>query len=404
LDYGTGGGVQKVKDQWTLFDTKFEVKAESIGYSLKITWETPNVLDVLDWDGRVRILRKADEWPQSWDDPEATLISDEVTTTPTVNEIIESSLAPGKIFYYTLFMQRTDSYWVEDPLNNRRSAYAYGRWGSADYMFGSLPNGWQIDDNLADGELYAFMSIFGALTDNQKTDAENLLTLFSADTIHADLLWMIDAKLNWPTWLSIGAIQRRKETLRAVDNYKLFGTASGYESLLQEASLWDATVYEGWRYVMFSNGKYGCTTPDTTDPNIGANRGLVTDLLKYTNASNEWHSVSGLAFEMVDVAGVSAELTDSIVKRWFQLIDFSRASYVNYGLIVFPHLDEESVLYPTDDWSLADDLFVYPELVLYPIEEDLGYTAPLITLMVSNDLGAVTNDEDARTFHEAMSY
>ena len=72
-----------------MFDAEFEVKALSIGYALRITWVTPDTLDVLDWNGRVRILRKADEWPQSWNDPDAMIVSDEVTITPTDNEIIQ---------------------------------------------------------------------------------------------------------------------------------------------------------------------------------------------------------------------------------------------------------------------------------------------------------------------------
>lgn len=352
VDYGTGGGVQKVKDQWTLFDAEFEVKALSIGYALRITWVTPNTLDVLDWNGRIRILRKADEWPQSWEDPDAEIISDEVTTTPTDNEIIQSDLAPGKIFYYTLYMQRTDNYWVEDPVNNRQSAYSYDRWGNTDYMYGSMPKGWQIDDNIIeDRSLYNFIEIFGALADNIKTDTENLLTLFSAEEIHADLLWMIDAKLYWPTWDAIGAIQRRKETLNAVDNYKIFGTEPGYESILQEASLWDVEVYEGWRYVMFTNWRFGSTTPDTTDPEILPNIGDIEDKLKYINDSEGWHSVNGLVFEMTDVPGVSAELTEDIISRWYQLIDFSKASYVNYEIIIAPIISEELSLVPEDDWD-----------------------------------------------------
>lgn len=404
VDYGTGGGVQKLKDEWSLFDAEFLVKALSIGYALRITWVTPHTLSVLDWNGRVRILRKTDEWPQSWDDPDAEIVSDEVTVAPTNNEITQSDLAQGKIFYYTLFMQRTDGYWIEDKVNNRQSAYPYDRWGNTEYMFGSLPKGWQIDDGLGTEDLYNFMRIFGALADNMKTDTENLLTLFSAEEVHADLLWMIDAKLYWPTWGAIGAIQQRKETLRAVDNYKLFGTEPGYESILQEASGWDVEVYEGWRYVMFTNWRFGCTTPDTTDSQLLPNVGTITDLLKYVNDGNGWHAVSGLAFELTDVVDVSAALTAEMVDRWYQLIDFSKASYVTYGIVIAPLVVEETILLPEDDWDESDDIVIYPELILVPDEEDLGWEGIGITLFLTNDLSSTTNTVDDRIFHAGMSY
>lgn len=404
VDYGLGGGIQKLKDQWSLFDAGFQVKALSEGFALRISWNTPHNLNVLDWNGRVRILRKTNEWPRSWEDPDADIISDEVTTTPTANVITQSNLAQGKIFYYTLYMQRTDGYWIEDRVANRQSAYPYARWGNAEYMFASLPKGWQIDDGLGSEDLYNFLRIFGALVDNQKTDAENLLTLFSVEEIHADLLGMIDAKLHWPTWGAVGAIQQRKETLRAVDNYKLFGTSSGYESILQEASSWDVEVHEGWRFTMFTNGRFGCTTPDTADPTLIPNIGSVTDRLKYVNDSLGWHSVSGLAFELEDVSGVSSQLSAEILERWYQLIDFSKASYVTYGIVINPLLSSELVLSPTDDWSISDDIPNYPEIITTPVEEDSGWIGLGITLFLTNSLSSTTNTLADRLFHSGMSY
>ncbi len=363
LNIGTAGSIQKVKDQWSLFDTDFNVHARGQGFSLEISWITLDVLDVLDWIGRIRILRKTDEWPLSWDDPDATLIVDQTYTTPTSNTIIQDDLVEGKIYYYTLFMQRTDEYWIEDKVNNRRSAYPYGRWGHADYLFGSFPKGWQIDDSLGTGDLLGISTIFGALFDNMKTDTENLLSLCSVDDIHTDLLWMLDDKIKWPTWDQIGAVQQRKESLAAVDNYKLFGTEPGYESILSQTSGWDVEIWEGWRWTMFSNGKFGCTTPDTTDtqliPSIGTFPNntdplLATDpgdRLRYTNDTLEWHSVNGIAVEAVDIPGISEELTEAIIARWYDLLEFSRASYVNYQLVIDPQIIEETPGLPIDSWE-----------------------------------------------------
>jgi hypothetical protein len=360
FDYGTGGGVQKVEDQWSLFDAEFEVKSLSVGYSFLITWVTPDVLDVLDWNGRIRILRKADEWPQSWDDPDATIVADEVTSGPTENEITQSDLAPGKIFYYTLFMQRTDNYWVEDPVNNRQSAYPYDRWGNAEYMYGSLPKGWQIEDGLDTEDLYNLLRIFGALADNIKTDAENLLTLFSAEEVHADLLGMIDAKLHWPTWEDVGAIQRRKETLQAVDNYKLFGTEPGYESILQEASLWDVEVYEGWRHVMFSNWRFGSVTPTlvgTYFP-LGLNWSSV--------AAPEWNGWYSIAYGNGVFIAVSDDGTDRVMLStdrggtWSTLVvaleNWYSIAYGNGVFVAVAYNGANRVMRSTDDgatWTTA---------------------------------------------------
>lgn len=382
---------------------EFQVVALSKGYSIKITFTAPDAADAPLWSRRLRILRKQGEWPQSWDDSDTSLVLDNSYLASGGHQVIEEDLVAGQTYYYALYTLATDGTWIHDSEEYRGSAYPYDRWGGSEYLFKSLPRGWQSDD-VASGHLQGFVSIFGALSDNLKTDIEHLSTLFEINSIHDDLIYLLDRRIGWPTWLAAGGLQRRKETSEAVDIYKLLGRTVAYERLLEGVSDWDAEIVKGWRYVFFSNGLYGSTTPDLSTQDlideIERERGSVDDVLKYTNHSTNWHSMSGLSFVLSEIEGVSGSLTSTMLSRFLELIEWGKASYVNSNLVAIP-ISSDSVSVPLEEW---EDIRTYSDVVLTPLDESLIATTADVSLFLSTDAASTTNTLDDRVFHSALEY
>lgn len=264
VGYGTGG--YALGEPWgsvlfaappsprSLGPFGFECLAKSEGFSILVSFTAPEPADAPEWLRQVRILRKVGEWPQSFDDPGASVVLDDIFPAAGTFSVLQEELVQGQIYYYALFAKRTDGAWVHDRFLDRCSSYPYDRWGACDYMFASLPRGFRSQDVGFD-HLYGFICIFGTLVDDLKTDVEHLKTLFEIDNIHDDLIFLLDRTIGWPTWHATGGLQRRRETADAVSVYKIKGREAAYAQVLGEISNWELVLVEGWRYVMFSNGK-----------------------------------------------------------------------------------------------------------------------------------------------------
>jgi phage tail-like protein len=385
----------------------FQAQALSIGSKVKISITIPGLTEAVNWARELRVLRKIGEWPDSHTDSGADLVvSKTYPTTGGITETFEDSgLLPGQIYYYALFEKQTDGVWINDTVDGRASAYPYDRWGCSEYIFSSMPPGWQTVDTQKDGDLEDFLKIFGALMDNLKTDCENLLTLFDIDAIHADLLPYLDRKIAWPTWYSTGTLQQRKETALAVDLYKLIGRKLAYETALEEVSGWDASTIEGWRYVMFTNNLYNSVTPDTTDPNILPNIGRLTDTVKYTNDNMSWHSVTGLVFQLSEIPGVSEDFSLKMAERYYELIDFLKATFVTYSLYLIPISAESfAMTRVVDTWNSGMDTYILSELYAAALETNVSSLTTALTLFETNNTGTTTTTVADRVFHSALSF
>lgn len=385
-----------------LGDFEFSAIALSEGYSIRVRYSAPSSSDAPTWSRRLRILRKQGEWPQSWDDSGASVCLDAIFPTEGSFYFDETGLNAGQTYYYALFTLRNDGNWIHDPFTQQDWAYPYDRWGASGYMYDSLPRGFRTADIETGNQLEQFVSIFGALVDNIKTDIEWLLTLFEIETIHDDLLYLLDDKIGWPTWHQTGALQRRKETSEAVDLYKLFGRAVAYEQMLSEISDWDVEVFEGSSYVFFTNGIFGSTTPDFTDPLLLTKYGTLGDYLHYTPSRDWWQNLHGLVIRMTEIPGVSGPLTEIMLDRARQLIEFGKVSYAYVHLLAVT-IVEELVYVPLEEWY--DPVMTWTEGVFpVPTETDLGATTGDAALFMTNLATSTTNSLDDRLFHEALEY
>jgi len=317
-----------------LGEFNFYVESKLVGSTVRVFYSVPSVADSPTWTRRIRILRKWGEWPQAYDDGDAELLLDDTFPALTVGDYFfdDSNKTPGAIYYYALFALRNDGQWINDTTLNRDSAYPYDRWGAVDYGYKSLPRGYRTDDT-STNHLYQFLGAVLANVDALKTDCENLLSLFSIESIHQDLLWLIDSWIGWPTWKAAGGLRQREETLAAADWFRTKGTKGAYEELIEGPSDWDLQIQEGWKFVCWTNGRFSTGTVDTTDVTIPPLIGTQTDKLRYTPDSLGWHSCVGLGFFLVSIPAVSQPLTTEQEDRLDFLIEWGKASFVTIEII-----------------------------------------------------------------------
>jgi len=337
LGYIPFGSVPSLGDSYSLGEFNFAIKALPIGGKIQVSFDVPGVSEAVSWKRELKILRKRYEWANAEDDSSATEIHHTTYPTGPSSVTIEDStdLVDGVIYYYTLYELRVDDEWITDPVVGRKSAFPFSRWGFSDYMYRSMPAGWQRADSISNGgtgDLERFLDIFGASFDSIKSDVEHLGTLYEIETIHVDLLPLLDQKIGWPTWYAAGGIKQRKETGVASDFFQIVGTTTAITAACEDISAFNSDVVEGWKYVMFSNGLYGCTTPDTDDSDTLANKGLKTDIIKYTNDNTtitSWYCVNGIG---VFLTG-SGTVTSDALARYDEMLQFITATFVNIGLI-----------------------------------------------------------------------
>lgn len=309
-------------------DFNFRVEARLVGSTIRVYYDVPTPADSPTWVRHLKILRKWGEWPQAHNDSDAELLLDDTFGALVSGSYYfdDSNKTPGAIYYYALFAERNDGTWINDPVAGRDSAYPYDRWGAVDYGYKSLPRGYRTDD-VTTQHLYQFLGAVLANVDALKTDCENLLSLFSIEEIHQDLIWLIDEWIGWPTWKYAGGLRQRTETLEAATLFRKKGTVEWYEQLIEDITLYDLQIQMGWKFTCWTNYRFDATTPDTTDVTIPPLIGTQTDKLYYTPDTLGWHSPVGMGFFLVSIPGSPASISSEIQDRMNFLIEWGRVSY-----------------------------------------------------------------------------
>lgn len=389
---------------YTLGDFGFRIENIYGEKSLRVSVDIPKEGAFLGWTGRIRILMKQGEYPRGPFDGEALLVADEVYEEEGTRSFTSTDLAAGETYYYSLYEYREDGAWVHDPQNGRVSQYPYGRWGIGDYLYSCLPSGWRSEDTRVGGDLRAFVEMVSLLFEGAKTEAENLLSLFSVTDIDETLLPLLDDRIGWPTWETAPGKRKREDTLRAVPWNKKKGTDDSYASLLGEILGWEATPVEGWRFVMFSNGEYGSKTPDFSGGNgvvLREKMGTDQDLLKYCNDTVGWHGMTGIGIFLQEVIGIGDAVREDALDRARFVLEKFGASYANFELLFYPVRVEEGWGPALEEWSPWEDIlsFAYAGSA----DEDAGATSDC-SLFLSTTAGSVTTDSGWRTYHEEIEY
>jgi phage tail-like protein len=207
-------------------------------------------------------------------------------------------LEPGTVYYYQIAgdIVPTD----ENPARYRAIAQATAAHGSADRLYGLLPDIHQRYDER--GELQRFVSIFGNQFDLLRSTAESLTTLHDVDTVDYRMLPQLAEWLGWDLNFGASIPIRRHEIKYATPLYRMTGTIPGCRIWAKRLTGWDADIKEFHRNVFFSNdlgnpddeSDHGSRTVDTSDPNLLANIGTVDDDLDYTydtgETNDDWYA------------------------------------------------------------------------------------------------------------------
>jgi hypothetical protein len=397
IDYWGSVGPSEIA---TLFgEFNFTVVPKPEGYAIKITLTTPESADSPAWNRRFRILRKQNEWPQNPFDTDVEVITDEVEPGQVDKEYFDTGLISNEIYYYALFLQDTQDQWLSTRVH-KGSAYPFDRWGMGDYIYESLPRGWRTADTSLD--LKNFCQIIGATADDLKTDAEHLQSMFTIEEVHEELLPVADSKVGWPTWVVAGGIQKRQDSISAVDTYKVIGTEIGYKQLVETSTDWQLTVAQGWRYLLWTNS-VECTTPDLTDPLIRKDIGGFEDTLKYLNDPAKWQSLTGLGFYLTEIPGITGPLTQTMWNRVLELLEWGKACYVVYQVKVVPITEEQYLA----NWIVDESPFPlvsYSDSISIVQDEELFPWSETLDLFMTNTSASITNDASDRMFHEYLSF
>lgn len=252
------------------------------------------------------------------------------------------------------------------------------------------------------GPLERFLQIFGALFDSLKTEADLVLSSYDVAEVDVKYIPYIDALIGWPTNFDLNANKRRQETLRAVSLYKTKGRDLTAEAFIEGVADWDATTFQGWKYVMFSNDPR-CTTPEPATVPIGL-IGTDQDVLKYTPDTTNWHNVNGVLIKLEPVSGITDELVSITVRKIARIVPDLLSSWAQLSLLLSPPASEESVpVMLEEEIGPVPILTLSPELVETPAEVHSaiggGYA-----LMVSNEASRTTNNHLVRVHHAELGY
>lgn len=254
------------------------------------------------------------------------------------------------------------------------------------------------------GPLETFWMILGRVYDSLKTDADQILRVYDVDRVDAAYLEYVDGLLGWPTNFDLGEQARRRETLNAVNLFKLKGRPRAVESFIEGVTLWDASVSQGWRRVMFTNDP-SCTTPDPSTVSVPA-IDTASDELFYTPTQENWKCLNGWGVTLVPVEGLTAELAAiSIAKVKRVAPELLLPSWVTLSMMVQMPTDEEEVAAVSAEATWASVLSLATEEVDALAAELYTDTwGAMVSLMVTNTASRLGNVATTRLHHPALAY
>lgn len=409
------GGTANTVIQFSTTETQgisnatLQARADPQGLAIDLSWYLWNTNEAASsWNGQFKILVKQGEYPREHDDPNATEVFSTTYSSPFTKDQQTtelSNLSPGVIYYFTVFVYRTDfGAWFYDEEASFAWAFPFGQWGHGEWMLRRSPTKDQRNDTTGDWE--AYLSIFGALLDGKKTEIEQLKTFYDIPNVRADLLPYHDQLIGWPTNYELPELDQRNETLNALILWTKKGSAYSITFPLEQVTGYDVQLMDGWKYCMIRND-VACERPDTTDPNIPPNIEEPDDLLKYRPDPGEWKSITGWGVYFSGIAGQSEDFTQVMVNKVSRIMEVMKPTFVDYSLIINPWtaVDEptEEPAAPTDEYFDQISMLT-EEAPESEVEESLAGSITTHTTMMHNQTSSTHNDELDLHPHNDFTY
>lgn len=229
--------------------------------------------DNFTFDGRIKLVRKAKEFPRDIDDGEVLVDTDVSLESyfSTRDEYLEELVLldhvnSKEVYYYTIFYGNAlTGKFAFSPLNSHSRNFAFtnilGPDGNpyskhGEFLFDPMiPRQWRVKDYLeANNTTYRLLQILGRMYDSLKDEwDEQLQNGLDIDNCDASKIPYIDWLLAWPTNYELPEIKRRLESRQATSIWKIKSRADAIETVLQTITGWDVTVYEGFNWIIHSN-------------------------------------------------------------------------------------------------------------------------------------------------------
>lgn len=216
--------------------------------------------------GYFALVRGRYEYKQNYADFNAHVVYEEYSFEDGEIEILDSNVAKGVHYYYTLLPvfgpNQEQAFILFNPKTSSGTGYVFKNYNHQNIMYNLLPDQTRLKAEASpEGEnnlTKRFMGYSGYLFDSLKTDLE--VYVCNANdiwNIQLDQLDNLASKLNWVTNKELTGIGRRRELEELISVYKKKGTLEGMEALISLVSGLDVCYEYGRDRLITSNSVGG---------------------------------------------------------------------------------------------------------------------------------------------------
>jgi phage tail-like protein len=171
-------------------------------------------------------------------------------------KIADQSSLPETVSYYTLFAAGPEGWYSERPW--RAAAMATASYGLAEQLYQLLPKVLRSFDEPApelagQGQLRAFVSIFGTSLDHLRSLAEGLKLRHDVHQVDAAMLPSLARWIGWEPDQTLDVLSQRSNILVAPELFGSLGTVPNLEALVNRVTGWPCLIKELGNNVFLTN-------------------------------------------------------------------------------------------------------------------------------------------------------
>lgn len=290
------------------------------GYDrIKVEWGHPSGA----WD-RMRLMRGNYGFPM--DQTEGRLILDASNVDGAGDPVLvdlpadpgtveDTSVTPLRFHYYTMFLRQTPSGdWIRagNAICLLPKNYEY-----TERLYELTPGVFRDDDIYistftGQGMLQSYMSLFGYMLDQLRSEIESLLWTADPVNLALGLIPYLAQQLGFPYEAELGGTLARRQLLNAVYLYKMKGTQLGIEGAVRVLTGWEPTItvdVPGHLMVDMAGDRVNLVTNPSAETNATGWTGAGTSALARVTTQFKYGAAS---FQMT-AAGGDMSMTSAVM-------------------------------------------------------------------------------------------
>ena len=406
------------------------------GDHIRVLYSLPSDLVGYPLTGKLRILKKAKEFPRGFADSRARVVLEQDFSGNLQNQdrdtyylhLDHDVTSARKVWYYTIFNETTinnQSVWIFSPINSHGRAFALES-DTSDFglqMYEYFPRGIKNKDKTeANDTLYRLCQVLGRPLDEIKERLDQYSSKrYTVENVDASLIPYIDQLIGWPTNFELPELRRRNETANALDLWKAKGTNNAFELALQELTGWNVELHEGHRHVLttgmpedfldpntapagwveLEDGVWADQvnalpfngTPDLSNPNNVYRDNSPDNPFRMMFNGDNWLNTFGILIELTAPITNSPLLSSMARDKIRRLLSYIAIHYANFEIQVadvYQEIFSLSVLDVEDDDYLRN-IDEDGNLIINEIVSDESNTGVLYTYPHDNSSESTTN-------------